>query len=225
VHDYVNNVATVLTLRLQSRAATVLKERIVKPFDLFILNIRLEECKWGIISIIMSIVIAGSCVYWIYIQDPNAPVAIASLYMVFDYLRRISDSIYTFAWRYADMVYQSVDVRSAIPIEEAYLKYFTPQDETATQVAHWKRIELKELSYLYSGSDKKALDHIEFVFEKGKKIAIVGESGSGKSTFMSVIRGMHRANTICLRIDGAKAHGPLSILEDSIELLPQMPGG
>ena len=48
-------------------------------------------------------------------------------------------------------------------------------------------IEFKNVSFIYPGSNIKALDGISFVINKGEKIAIVGENGSGKSTIMKLL--------------------------------------
>jgi len=50
-----------------------------------------------------------------------------------------------------------------------------------------KRIEFKSVSFRYPNSERRVLENISCLFEKGKKYAIVGRSGSGKSTLASLI--------------------------------------
>ncbi|SMO50300.1 ATP-binding cassette, subfamily B, MsbA [Balnearium lithotrophicum] len=50
-----------------------------------------------------------------------------------------------------------------------------------------ERIEFKSVSFRYPNSEKRVLENISCLFEKGKKYAIVGRSGSGKSTLASLI--------------------------------------
>lgn len=51
-------------------------------------------------------------------------------------------------------------------------------------------LEVKNVSYKYSGTDKNVLEDININFEKGKIYAIVGKSGSGKTTLLSILSGL-----------------------------------
>ncbi|WXL25242.1 lipid A export permease/ATP-binding protein MsbA [Ectopseudomonas mendocina] len=49
------------------------------------------------------------------------------------------------------------------------------------------RLEVRNLSFQYPGSEKPVLNDISFVAEPGQMIALVGRSGSGKSTLANLI--------------------------------------
>lgn len=49
------------------------------------------------------------------------------------------------------------------------------------------RIEFKEVSFRYPGSDTYALRHVNLKFQIGRKLAIVGQNGSGKTTFIKLL--------------------------------------
>ena len=49
------------------------------------------------------------------------------------------------------------------------------------------KIEFKNVSYKYPGSEKETLKDINFTLEKGKTTAIIGGTGSGKSTILNLI--------------------------------------
>lgn len=52
------------------------------------------------------------------------------------------------------------------------------------------KIEIRNLSFTYPGSNKKILDNINLEIEEGDFIAILGNNGSGKSTFCKCINGL-----------------------------------
>lgn len=49
------------------------------------------------------------------------------------------------------------------------------------------RLDVRNLSFRYEGSDKAVLDNISFAAEPGQMVALVGRSGSGKSTLANLI--------------------------------------
>lgn len=49
------------------------------------------------------------------------------------------------------------------------------------------RLEVRDLSFTYPGSEKPVLNNISFVAEPGQMVALVGRSGSGKSTLANLI--------------------------------------
>lgn len=51
-------------------------------------------------------------------------------------------------------------------------------------------LEVKNVSYKYSGTDRNVLEDININFERGKIYAIVGKSGSGKTTLLSILSGL-----------------------------------
>jgi ATP-binding cassette subfamily B protein len=48
-------------------------------------------------------------------------------------------------------------------------------------------ISFEDVSFSYSGTDQKAIDHIEFEIPEGQTIALVGPSGGGKTTLARLI--------------------------------------
>ncbi|MCK5221203.1 MAG: ABC transporter ATP-binding protein, partial [Candidatus Aminicenantes bacterium] len=53
-----------------------------------------------------------------------------------------------------------------------------------------EKIDIKDLSFRYPGSDKKVLSGISMKITKGEMVGITGEVGSGKSTFLDLLSGL-----------------------------------
>ena len=51
-------------------------------------------------------------------------------------------------------------------------------------------IEIQELTFKYTDSQKNALENISLEIEKGDFVGIIGESGAGKTTFCSCLNGL-----------------------------------
>ena len=66
------------------------------------------------------------------------------------------------------------------------------------------RLEVRNLSFRYPGTDKQVLDDISFVAEPGQMIALVGRSGSGKSTLANLVPRFYQHNEGQILLDGVE---------------------
>ena len=52
------------------------------------------------------------------------------------------------------------------------------------------KLELKNISFKYSNTDKHVLKNLNFKIYKGESVGVIGKSGSGKSTFVDILSGL-----------------------------------
>ncbi len=64
------------------------------------------------------------------------------------------------------------------------------------------RLEVKDLTFAYPGSEQPVLDKVSFSIEPGQMFALVGRSGSGKSTLASLIPRFYHHEQGQILIDG-----------------------
>ena len=64
------------------------------------------------------------------------------------------------------------------------------------------RLEVKDLSFSYPGSEKPVLNNISFTAEPGQMVALVGRSGSGKSTLANLIPRFYHHEQGHILLDG-----------------------
>ena len=64
------------------------------------------------------------------------------------------------------------------------------------------RLEVRDLSFSYPGSEKPVLNSISFVAEPGQMVALVGRSGSGKSTLANLIPRFYHHEQGQILLDG-----------------------
>jgi len=65
------------------------------------------------------------------------------------------------------------------------------------------RLEVRNLNFVYPGSDRPVLHDISFTVEPGQMVALVGRSGSGKSTLANLIPRFYHHETGHILLDGA----------------------
>lgn len=82
---------------------------------------------------------------------------------------------------------QLMAAKSAVTRIEEVLKEQPLPEESAPQQPKDSSVSFENVSFLYPGTQTKALDNISFEIPAGKTVALVGASGSGKSTAAKLI--------------------------------------
>ena len=84
------------------------------------------------------------------------------------------------------------------------------------------RIEFRNLTFSYPGSDRKVLQDVSFTIEPGEKVGIIGKTGSGKTTLVDLIMRTYNVEDNMLFVDGHDINSiPLAQLRESIAYVPQ----
>jgi ATP-binding cassette subfamily B multidrug efflux pump len=85
-------------------------------------------------------------------------------------------------------------------------------------------VEIRDLVFVYPGSDRPALDHVSLRIERGQTVAFVGATGSGKSTLVSLLPRLHEPPPGTVFLDGVDVREiPLATLRGAIGVVPQEP--
>ena len=225
LHDYVTNIVTVITLRLENRTLKEVKRRMEIPFALFKNNNLLNECKWFLTSMMIVVMTAVVLIHYVHATLAIGAVLLAgTFFTLFDYLRRIGDSFGNFASYYGRVVRQAADLLSAQSISDDAAAV-SAATAGAVLPADWKKISVSGLNFTYEDSPgtRPNLLEVNVELEKGKAIAFVGESGSGKSTMLMLLRGLQSATSVDVRADGIPLEHKLRHLAGTTMLMPQNP--
>ncbi len=86
------------------------------------------------------------------------------------------------------------------------------------------RIDFKDLTYCYPGTDTPTLKHLNFSIQPGESITIMGRVGSGKTTLLKQLVRLLDTAEGQVFIDGHDVtHYPLAQLRSQIAMVPQDP--
>src|SRR5213079_1730322 len=85
-------------------------------------------------------------------------------------------------------------------------------------------IEVRNLVFVYPGTDRAVLDHVSLRIEPGQTVAFVGGTGSGKSTLISLLPRLHDPAPGSVFMDDVDVREiPLERLRGAIGFVPQEP--
>lgn len=225
VHDYVTNIVSVITLGLESSVLREVRNRIVDPLRLFQKSNLLCETKWFLTAMLIDVMIVAVLLWYTHNTLSAGHMVLAgTFFTLFEYLRRIGDSFYYFAYIYGSVVQQAADVHGADPLIGAH-ELLQPAEYRFGLPESWKTLAVNNLCFRYADEELKThhLDNVCLSLVKGRSVALVGESGSGKSTLLTLLRGLHNTPDVELFCDGKQMPGKLAHLSQCTTLLPQDP--
>jgi ATP-binding cassette, subfamily B, bacterial len=222
VVDTITNITTVVILRVERLLFRVISKKIEDPFALFKQHITLNEIKWFLTNMccgVMIVLVLG--IYFFQNIGVEKGLLAGTLYLLFNYLREVSDLFYRFTMKYGDML----NKRSKVSNSEELAEDFIEEEFTNhTLPTNWKTLSIENLTFSYeNGEGPLHLEDISLTIEKGKRIALIGETGSGKTTFLKVLGDLYHPKDITLSVDGTLLKEGFGSIGQAIALVPQDP--
>jgi ATP-binding cassette subfamily B protein len=226
--DSLSNIITVITLRLEKRMKAGLMQKIAEVFPPFRKTVVINEWKWFVASIFISIIYVVVAVGYIYQNHiPGEVFLVGGLVTLLGYVNQFTSVFQDVAWQYTEIIRYNTEVQTARSIGEAYHHQHIPE-ATVPLPENWKEIQISNLNFSHGQtytrqSYSHSLHDLQIRIERGKRIALIGESGSGKSTLLAIIRGLYQPEKeVLVSIDGDN-NGHMGMLADTVTLFPQDP--
>lgn len=222
-YDYIGNIKTVITLRLEKLAQQEIRKKINNLKSVWHEEVVINEIKWFLLSMALAVLMFATLFVFVYLKmSTGQTILIGTLVALHQYMHRFRNTFFDFAWKYETIVQLNTDTKSITHINNAYNKLVLNQ--RSKKVTDFKQIEMNKLFFKYEDEEhrKHTLSDISISIKKGEKIAFIGESGGGKSTMMSILRGLENADRVELTIDNRK-HNSLRAISDLVTLFPQDP--
>jgi len=217
--DYLSNVSTVASLRLQEATRGLLRTRIAAVFEPLRRSVLIVELKWCSVDL-LGLLLTWSLVaaYAVMARRAEETLLIGNVFMVFQYANQAGGVIASLAANFQNFARMQADYSSADPIWTAEERR-APGDAIPRE---WRRITLERIEFNHSRrrGDTPSLAEVSLDLRRGERIALVGPSGAGKSTLMRLVAGLYDAERGCITVDGAVRPG-LRHLGSIATLIPQ----
>lgn len=222
IHDVINNISTVITLRIEKLVFASIMHKVEEPFEKFRRTNSLNEFKWFLTSMCTAFMTAViSAIYLFEHKGVAGTITVSSFYLVISYLDKISELFYQFTNLYGWTVRRMFRLINGEELtldfkESAFVNHLLPKD--------WREVRVENLSFSYNTTeDFQHLDGVSFVSRRGEKIALVGSTGSGKSTFLSVMRDLYHPQEGQVSVDGVVIPTGFEGICQAISLVQQKP--
>jgi ABC-type multidrug transport system fused ATPase/permease subunit len=220
--DFLGNIGTVLSLRLQSVSRRLIGERLVEAFEPTKRLIAITEAKWcavDLATVALSWLLVGVYVWRLRADAaPGAPLLLGGVFMVYQYAQQAGGVIGAMAANLQNFSRFRANYASAEPIWNAA----EPALEGAPVKAEWRTLRGHDLEFTYVRTDgsRAGIRGVDVTLERGDRIALIGPSGGGKSTLLRVLAGLYVPERGQFDVDGETAEGVRS-LASIATLIPQ----
>jgi ABC-type multidrug transport system fused ATPase/permease subunit len=222
--DYINNMTTILTLRLGDLTHSNLFQRLMSVWPFFRKEAVLNEGKWftmmTLLSIVQAIILIG---YIVYTLNFTGAIMIGLVVMIFRYQYELNYVFFDLSVHYGEIVRMNTDVNGIKPILED-IKRLAHLPLGAAVARQWHTIEVADLVFHHAPGENRGqiFDKVDFKIRRGEKIALIGSSGGGKSTLLNLLCGLYIPSSVKLTIDDVTFNS-LEPLQAITTLIPQDP--
>lgn len=229
--DFLGNISTVISFRMQNSSRRLVDERLCKVFVPARKSITLVEVKWCIADLVSVALTWGLVGAAVWMSNRNGAILIGGIFLVHQYAQQARTVVLALADKFQTVARARTDLASADTIWIA-----TDQPESGSPIPKdWQRIDVSGLCYDHAAADVvdtttgtgskithavSGLKKVAIALERGDRVALVGPSGAGKSTLMRVLAGQYTPHGQRIEVDGK--HYPTTIHLGTIAtLIPQ----
>lgn len=229
--DFLGNISTVMSFRMQDSSRRLVDERLSKVFMPARKSITLVEVKWCIADLFSVALTWGLVAATVWMSNRNGAILIGGIFLVHQYAQQARAVVLALADKFQTVARARTDLASA---EAIWIAADQP-DSGSPIPKDWLRIDVSGLCYDHTAADVmepdtgtrsnsthavSGLKKLAITLGRGDRIALVGPSGAGKSTLMRVLAGQYIPTDRRIEVDGK--HYPTTLHLGSIAtLIPQ----
>ncbi len=225
VQDYLTNIRTVISLRLEDRVVEEVSHQLDHLRPITGRASVTAEVKWFVANLLVDLTRAMVLFGFLFIMIRSGKrIEVGALFALNEYLIAIGTSFFELTWRWGDLVIKATKLRAIEHIERDYERLVERVGD-ATLPTAWQEVRVRDISFRHAGNAQGGggVYGVDLTLTKGRSYAIVGGSGSGKSTLLGLLRGLNTPITGAVVCDGVEMPHGLTSVSHVTTLVPQDP--
>ncbi len=163
-------------------------------------NLTLRRGGWGFVLGLVSTAAFYAAYAWIAIETAAASITLGDMTMYVLVFKQgqaaLSAALSAIGGMYEDNLYLS-NLYELLETEVT-----APPGSETTGAQPGDGIRFEDVSFLYPGGDRPALERVTFHLRPGRKLALVGENGSGKTTLIKLLTRLYEPSAGRILLDG-----------------------
>jgi ABC-type multidrug transport system fused ATPase/permease subunit len=163
-------------------------------------NLTLRRGGWGFALGLVSTAAFYGAYAWIAIEAAAAHISLGDMTMYVMVFKQgqsaLSASLSAIGGMYEDNLYLS-NLYELLDTEVT-----APPGSATAGVQPGDGIRFEDVSFMYPGGDRPALEGVTFHLPPGRKLALVGENGSGKTTLIKLLTRLYEPSSGRILLDG-----------------------
>jgi ABC-type multidrug transport system fused ATPase/permease subunit len=211
--------------------------KIYKKEDFFLKNFQknnLEVCeigyKWSFIQSLPKIwielvflIIVYLIIIFSYIRSENLITSITSSSIIIFGALRILPSLALINGAFQNLKFNKISCEKIYSIikQHADINNTFAEKKVNNYLSFINNIEIKNISFVYSGKKCKILKNVNLSIDKGEVVGITGSSGSGKTTFIEILMGFLDSYQGEILVDGIDIKTNYSLWQRNFSYVPQ----
>jgi ATP-binding cassette subfamily B protein len=149
---------------------------------------------------------------FVVVRATDGAVSLGTVLMTVSLIRRSRAQLASTASVSAGMIATLTTADRLLWLEDHHATAVAAAGTTQAPARLQSGIALRDLSFMYPGTERTVLSSLTLTLPAGATVAIVGENGSGKTTLVKLLLGMYQPTSGTIEVDGV----PLSsIAHDS----------
>jgi len=144
-----------------------------------------------------------AAIAFVVVRATDGAISLGTVLMTVSLIRRSRSQLASAASGSGAMISTLATADRLLWLEDHHAESVATAGENPAPARLGSGIAVRDLSFVYPGTERTVLSHLSLFLPAGATVAVVGENGSGKTTLVKLLLGLYRPTAGAIVMDGA----------------------